>query len=383
MPASFSLLATALSSALLAGILFPLGAVLCGPLAGRYGASEAALRRWTRAFQGFLVPMMLVNGLLIDKWGAEAVLLLAAPFCALALGWLGLATTPRLAGMALLALAVGASGMVLSACVVMLAPREPVAFIPVSALNVVFVFVGFGMLLTLRLSGRVLEYVSPRRFLLLLALVCLLPAFFALSIPRAEALAATDEAVWERLFGLPTFWLVLIALLLAGLLQGSLTSWVGHYLTEVGISASSGEVLLLFWWLMLLAGRLGAAVLLRPVFEVWVLLALTLLAASVLGNLIGTEYALGGALGSMLVALSLGPQIPTLLGVLAEPFPGHTGAALGAAFAAASVGQLVFPPRFGPVKPWPAVRLWLRLPMLLALLLAAALLTLALVRVPV
>jgi len=44
MPASFSLLATALSSALLAGILLTLGAALRRPLADRYGASEATMR---------------------------------------------------------------------------------------------------------------------------------------------------------------------------------------------------------------------------------------------------------------------------------------------------------------------------------------------------
>ena len=46
-------------------------------------------------------------------------------------------------------------------------------------------------------------------------------------------------------------------------------------------------------------------------------------------------------------------------------------------------GQIVFPPRFGPVATQPSLRVWLRLPLILALLLAAALLTLALVRSPV
>jgi hypothetical protein len=380
MPASFSLLATALSSALLAGILLPLASELRRPLAECCGASEATLRRWTWAFHGFLVPMMLVSGLLIDKWGADTVLLLATPFCALALSWLGLAPSPRLAGMALLSLAIGVSGMLVSASLVMLVPREPISFLPVSALNLFFLFAGFGMLLTLRLTGRLLEYISPRRLLLILALLCLIPAFFALGIPRADAVAGTDEATLERLFVQPVFWLVLVALLLGGLLQGSLTCWVGHYVAEVGMSLSSGELLLLAWWLMLLAGRLGGTVLLRPGYEVWVLFGLTLLAASAVGNLIGTDYALGGAVGLLILALSLGPQLPTILGVLAVTTPVHQGTALGAAFAAATVGLLVFPPRFGPVEPRPAVRAWLRLPLILALLLAAAELMLALVR---
>jgi fucose permease len=378
MPDSFPLLATALSSALLAGILLALGAALRRPLAERYGATEPVMRRWAWAFHGLLVPMMLVSGLLIDKWGVEAVLLLATPFCALALSWLGLARTTREAGLAFLALAVGAPGLVLSACVLL--PRAFPSYSAVAALNLGLLFLGFGTLLTLRLTDRALERISPRRFLLILALLCLLPAVFALQIPRADPVGGADEAYWERLAGQPAYWLALIALLFAGLLQGSLTSWVGHYLAEVGISASSGELVLLGWWLMLLAGRLLGAVLLRPLFEVWVLLVLTVLVATLIGNLIGTDYAVGGVLGVLIVAVSLGPQVPTLLGVLADPFRGQLGAALGSGFAAASVGQVVFAPRFGPVAPSPSIRVWLRLPMILALLLAAALLTLALVR---
>jgi hypothetical protein len=379
MPDSFPLLATALSSALLAGIVLALGAALRRPLAERYGADEAAVRRWARAFHGLLVPMMLATGLLLDKWGVEAVLPLAAPLCALALSGLALARTTRDAGLALLALAVGAPGLVLSACALLAEAFSPPRFHAVTGLNLGLFFVGFGMLLSLRLTGRVLERISPRRFLLILALLCLLPAVFALQIPRPEP-AVADGAYWERLFGQPLYWLALIALLFAGLLQGSLTSWVGHYLAEVGLSASSAELALLGWWLMLLAGRLAGAVVLRPLFEVWVLLALTVVVASLVGNLIGTDYAVGGVIGALVVALSLGPQVPTLLGVLAEHSRGQLGAALGAGFAAALGGQVVFPPRFGPVTPWPPVRVWLRLPMILALLLAAALLTLALVR---
>jgi hypothetical protein len=322
---------------------------------------------------------MLVSGLLLDKWGVETVLPLAAPCCALALGGLGLARTPRGAGLALSALAFGAPGLALSSCVLLAGAFSPPRFYAVTGLNLGLAFLGFGMLLALRLTERVLERVSPRRFLLILALACLLPAVFVLQIPRPDA-AAADGAYWERLFGQPVYWLALIALLFAGLLQGSLSSWVGHYLAEVGLLASSGELALLAWWLMLLASRLAGAVLLRPLFEVWVLLALTVLVASLVGNLIGTDYAVGGVIGVLVVAVGLGPQVPTLLGVLAEHTHGQLGAALGSGLAAATVGHLVFPPRFGPVSPWPSTRVWLRLPMILALLLAAALLTLELVR---
>src|SRR5947209_2466874 len=128
MPDSFPLLATALSSALLAGVVLALGAALRRPLAERYGADEAAVRRWAWAFHGLLVPMMLVTGLLLDKWGVEAVLPLAAPLCALALSGLALARTTRDAGLALLALAVGAPGLVLSACALLAEAFAPPRF---------------------------------------------------------------------------------------------------------------------------------------------------------------------------------------------------------------------------------------------------------------
>src|SRR5207244_4255221 len=126
-------------------------------------------------------------------------LVLATSWCALALGWLGLARTLPLAGLALLALAVGAAGLVLSAGVLLPQAFPPPRYNAVTALNVGLFFLGFGMLLTLRLTGRALEAVSPRRFLLILALLCLMPAFFALQIPHAEEAAAADAVPAEHL----------------------------------------------------------------------------------------------------------------------------------------------------------------------------------------
>jgi hypothetical protein len=353
--------------------------ILPSPLAARHGIAETGLLRWARGFRLLLVPMILISGLLIDRLGIATVLLLGTLFAALALSWLALARDPRETGIAMLVLSVGSAAFVMSGCVLL--PPAFSSWTSVTALNLGMLFFGFGVLLALRVTALILEWITPRRGLLILALTCLVPAFLALQVPHIDPALVPEDTSWTRLLGQPVFLLLLVSIMLAELVQGAVTSWTGHYLAEVGISVSSGEVILLFWWIMILAGRLLTALSLKPGFEAWCFLGLSLLAAVLIGNLIGTDYIVGSVIGLMLMAVCIGPIVPTLLGLVYDQVKDQgVGLAMGTAIALAAVGQVVFPPRFGPVATRASVRAWLRLPMILALVLAASLLTLALVR---
>src|SRR5205085_8561684 len=83
-------LATTVTSALTAGVLPQLVGALKQPLAQRLGVDEKRARGLTASAALALVVMMLVGGLLIDKWGVRGILTAGCFLAALGLSFLSL-----------------------------------------------------------------------------------------------------------------------------------------------------------------------------------------------------------------------------------------------------------------------------------------------------
>jgi fucose permease len=179
-------------------------------------------------------------------------------------------------------------------------------------------------------------------------------------------------------------WLTGLVLLLYGPLEGSIGTWATTYLTELGYRERRAALLLSGFWLAFLAARLLAAVLqqkgvLHAHSEVWLILALSLVAAVALGNLAGTHRRGNAGFGLLLVGAAFGPIFPTLVGYLFNHFhPYDHGSAYGAMFAIGATGSLFLPPLIGAYARRTSVRTSLRIPTVVALLLAAVSLVLAL-----
>src|SRR5690349_24382992 len=79
------LLTATIIAAFVAGLVLRLPSCLTECLAPHLGVAEARTRFLRIFFQLLLVPMMVGSGLLIDKWGAQTVLVIGALLTAIAI----------------------------------------------------------------------------------------------------------------------------------------------------------------------------------------------------------------------------------------------------------------------------------------------------------
>src|SRR5207248_3430839 len=99
-------------------------------------------------------------------------------------------------------------------------------------------------------------------------------------------------------------------------------------------------------------------------------------AAVALGNMVGARSRMSAAIGLLLVGAFLGPIFPTLVGILLGKFESARGAAYGAMFSLGAAGNLFLPPLIGVYGRRSSLQRAMRIPMGLALALAAAALVL-------
>ncbi len=372
------------------------GAFVVGMMLALLGSIKLALARQLQASEGkigglvvalnlALIPMMLLTGLFLDWVGVRVVLMLGSVVAALALVSMSLAPTYGRAFTALLLAGLGLAA--LSTAVVVLMPESFFLHAGISArVNLGFVFIALGALLTPVLADLFLRTLHFRRTVLILALVCLLPTFLCF-LPGFEEEVAQQARMWHGQEaslgeGSPYGDIVLAALvfLFYAPLEGILGVWATTFLIQAGYNERRAALVLSGYWSAFLLSRLLVALLQPKAYlDPWLIVLPAVLAAVVLGNLAGTEGKRQARNGLLLVGLLLGPILPSLVSVLFREFPTGRGTVYGLMYAVGSVGSLV-------VAPWVGVRLdyktsqrALRLAMLLALFLAAAALVFGLV----
>ena len=98
-----------------------------------------------------------------------------------------------------------------------------------------------------------------------------------------------------------------------------------------------------------------------------------------MANLVGTRSRSYAAIGLLIVGALFGPIFPTLVGILFNNVDASArGTAYGAMYALGATGSLVIPPAMGVYARRSSVRVALRIPTVVALLLGAVSILLAL-----
>jgi fucose permease len=385
-----SLTALTIAAAVAFGVVLTLLGSIKLALAKRLGIGEAQVGGLLSALNLALIPMMLLSGFLIDRWGARHVLLAGAILTAV--GLFSLTLRPTYSWALLCILVVGLGGACLSTGSMILMPE---AFFPRSlgevpnresaALNLGNVFFGLGCLITPTLADLLLRTVRFRWTLGLLALLCLLPAALALvadpmPVPRPAGDLGTVLVH-------PLVWLAGLVFFLYGPVEFAIGTWATTYLTNQGYRETRAAWLLSGFWLCFFAARLVLAYLeandvLPRQNEPWVILFMALLAAVALGNLAGAASKGNAGLGLLVLGAFLGPIFPTLIGIVFQvpALRDHQGTAYGLVFAIGSVGSLIMAPIVGASARRTTVQHSFRILMLLALMLAASALVLGLAR---
>jgi MFS family permease len=371
----------AMASALGFGMVLAFLAGLKHPLSQKMEMPEERISLWVDAAHLALIPCMLASGVLADHWGARGIVVAGSLLAGLALFGLSLSHDVWTSGIALAGIAAGASALSVGSILLI-----PDAFFGPNAASANFglLMVPLGGLITGGLLPALLKRVELRRGMSVLALVCLIPAFIVTVTPssafQAPQPAADSSGVWSS----PVLWLASLAFLLYGPVEGALGAWAATYLTQTGFSERRAGLLMTGFWATFLASRLGAAfVEFRYVREAepWVIITLAGFAAIAVAGLAGTYQRSGAVFWLFLIALTLGPIFPNLVGTLYRHFgPEETGTAYGVMFFLGGGGGLLLPPVLSLYARRTSVRTALRVPAVICLLLAAGSLALALTK---
>jgi len=373
--------AVTISGAFVFGMMLALVGSLKLALAKRLSIGEGRVGGLLSALHLAFVPTMPLAGLLIDRTDWRFVLVAGCVLTAFGLYLLTVRATYGAALASLLLIGIGAA-CVSAACVVLMPaffdwdPKKTAA-----AVNIGMVFFALGSLVTPTLVDLLLRTYDLERFqrtLIFLAVLCLVPAAVTVvqwsvagQIPsgsKSAGLAAvlSDAKVW--LAGLVFF--------LYGPLEFAVGTWATTYLIDHGYSDRRAARLLSGFWLTFLAGRLLTAYLEDKNFigeaaEAALIPLLGIAAAVTLGNLVSAPATKKTGVGLLVLGLILGPIFPTLVGMVLKL--GHPpGTAYGMMFAIGSLGSLLLAPLIGLYARGRSVQLALRIPLMLALMMAAA-----------
>jgi fucose permease len=382
--------AVTVSAAFVFGMVLALLGSLKLSLSKRLHLGEGRIGVLLSAFNFALMPMMLLTGLLIDRYDVRWVLILASCMTAVAVVSLGVNPTYRRAFVGVLLAGLGSAG--LSTASIVLMPKAFYSMREASAAqNLGNVFFALGALVTPVLTDLLLRTFEFRRCVAVIATLCLVPALLA-SITEPAALELTKEqADLNRLFVDKALWLAAGVFFLYAPLEAAINIWTTTHLTDLGQSERKAAWVLTGFWAAFLASRLVAALALHHwpgLGRGWdfVLLVLpALLVTVVLGNLAGTASGAAAWRGTLLLGFLLGPIFPTLVGSLFQRLNDEKvygfGTAYGALFAVGSLGSLVLAPLIGARATRRSVQTALRIPMVIAIGLTLAALVFALAKV--
>lgn len=374
--------AATIGGALIFGMTLALLGRLKLAVARRGPAAEGTIRRWLLALNIALIPLVLLSGVLIDIYGARSILVAGSVMLAVALVSLSLRPTYPHAFASILLAGFGASALGTVSTVLM-----PRAFFvseeALAALNLGYVFIALGALLTPALTDILLEKIELRRTLAVLALLALTPGFLGV-LPSNEywqipALPGNPSA----LFAEPSCWFAALVLFFYAPLEAAISLWTFTLLAEREQEEREATGLLSGFWAAFMASRLLVALAQHLDFlsEWWyrsLIVVLPLLAAVLLGNLAGASHRARPRTGLILLGLLLGPILPTLLGLVFRAAPDGQGTAYGLVFAAGSLGSVLLAP-FAKLPSRPPLQAALRLPIFLALIVTATALVVGLI----
>jgi fucose permease len=248
--------------------------------------------------------------------------------------------------------------------------------------NLGVMFFPLGGLVAGGLAPIVFQKLEIRRALSLLAGVCLVPAFIVTLTPAEAFRIVPDSGEPSPVWGSSLIWLLCLGFLLYSPLEGSLGSWTTTYLSQLGFTERRAGHLMVGFWFAFVASRLGAAYFEYHYVhqgEPWVMITLGCLTAVGIGGLAGTHERRHAILWLLLIGLALGPIFPNLVGILYHHF-GETeiGTAYGTMILLGGAGGLVFPPVMSAYVDRKSLRVALRLPTVISILLAGGSLALAL-----
>jgi hypothetical protein len=327
-----------------------------------------------------LIPMIFAAGLLVDFWGTRYTIILGSVLMTLAFLALSAGTHYVRSLLAVTVAAFGAAAVGTSSLVLM--PRGLFgAHESTASLLLGLVLVALGALLTPPLVDLLTRAAGFRRTMATIALVMLVPAFLAALPARGELAVEAHPDKLPSLLQDHAIWLAGAVFFCYAPLEAFVSVWTTTLLQSVGEPRRQVRWLAGFWIAFLLS-RLGMAFLehtgyMRDDWSAWLLFGFALLSAVVIGNLAGAFRVHQAATGLVILGLFMGPLLPFLAGMVfrlvdAEGAGRMPGTAFGMLYACGSLGSLLLSPLVRLSASARTFQAALRIPLFMAMILAAA-----------
>ncbi len=303
------------------------------------------------------IPMIVVVGMLSDKFGYLSIIIPGLIITAAAMVLIGSGKTYGAVVLGALVLAVGGS-CVNSAGNTLLVVLNPGK--GVMRQNFGNIFFGLGAMTVPLLTAYLFKRMKFPAVLGALAGIMLLPLI--LSIPSSYP-AAGEFLLSETLKRLIDPFVLVggLALLFYAGVEGSMGAWLTTFFKEAGFQEGQASALLSTFWISLLSGRLITALLLAGNVlsedqAPWVVLTVSLIIGAMLLVMSAARSKPLAAVAAIIIGLSAGPVFPTSIGFILKRYPGQSGVVFGAVFAILMIGGAVIPMSVGHVSKASSIR---------------------------
>jgi MFS family permease len=381
------LAAAALVSGLLIGLVPTLVDGLKKSLQSRLQLPEQRSDWFVWLFYLAWLPAMPLAGWMLDSWANHDrdVLFYSLVTLILALAWLAHVQSLLSACGNALFLGAAYSGVTtatvhLMTSVFFLSGPDHAYY--VAGLNLGFVAVGFGALLGPVVVARIERRWGYRQGLLGLGILCMAPAALTYLSEPAAFPKLDDTATWQAVFSHPHIAMIVCIILLYFAVENCFEFWPEPYLRELGYQERGQRIGMTLFWLSFIATRgLAAWFLWRyPSQAFGWMFVLALLAGLIVGNLAGGYEVGSGTFGFIAAGAVHGPLLPGFLGLAFMLYPQLPASALGLLLALSGLDTLAVRPLMRVFAKDRPPRKVMRVPAILAILLAAPLLLLAFMR---
>lgn len=219
------------------------------------------------------------------------------------------------------------------------------------------VFFGIGAFFVPMLTAWLFKKMPYTNAVTVIAAIVLIPVFLAMvaTFPVPQGAGFSFGAAAE-LITQPQIILTALGLLCYIALEVSMGGWISTYMKNVGADDAKANMVLSFFWIALLVGRLLTALVIGniiPLQEVgaWFVLVLALVAAVVLFSLTKVNSVGMATICMILVGLAFAPIFPTIAGLMfsrTDPALGGTG--FGIIFAIGLIGAIFVPAWMGKIS---------------------------------
>jgi len=340
---------------------FGMAAALIGAiklrLAERLRIDDARVGNLIMIWAIAMIPMILVVGVLSDRFGYLSIIIPGLIITAAAMLLIGSGKTYSAIVLGALVLAIGGS-CVNSAGNTLLVVLNPGK--GVMRQNFGNIFFGLGAMTVPLITAYLFKRMKFPAVLGVLAGIMLLPLILSIpaSYPKAGEFLLSDTL--KRLVD-PFVLVGGLALLFYAGVEGSMGGWLTTYFKEAGFQEGQASGLLSTFWVSLLTGRLLTALLLAAKVlsedqAPWIVLTVAVIIAIMLVIMSTARSKPLAAVMAIVVGLAAGPVFPTCIGFILKQYAGQPGVVFGAVFAILLIGGAFIPMSVGHVSKASSIR---------------------------